>query len=77
MKPKLTRGDSILGTRGITPGDRVDEATINCLKMMRDFQDNNQIQFYTAKAMKFLARMSLSSKENLKKNSVSKQLSSA
>jgi len=56
VKPKLTRGDSILGTRGITPGDKVDEASNNCTRMMKEFPDNEKIQYFGAKAIRYLAR---------------------
>ena len=77
IKPKLTRGDSILGTRGITPGDRVDVAAVNIIKMMKSFPDNDKIQYFGAKALTYLARTSPSARADLNKNNVSEQLNAA
>jgi len=50
LRPKLTKGDSILGTRGIAPGDKVDQASNRVVKMMKDFPENDKIQYFGAKA---------------------------
>ena len=76
-KPKLTRGDSILGIRGITPGDAVDEASNNCTRMMNSFPDNEKVLYFGAKAIRYLARLAVSSKDNLNKNGVGKMLTEA
>jgi hypothetical protein len=77
VKPKLTRGDSILGTRGITPGDKVDEASSNCTRMMKEFPDNEKVQYFGAKAIRYLARLAKSAKDNLNKAGVGKFLNDA
>ena len=77
VRPTLTRGDSILGTRGIAPGDRVDVASNNCARMMKEFKDNEKVQYFGAKAIKYLARLAKSSKDNLNKAGLGKQLNDA
>jgi len=76
-RPKLTKGDSILGTRGIQPGDRVEVASNNCARMMKDHKANEKVQYFGAKAIKYLARLAKSSKDNLNKAGVGKMLNEA